>query len=157
MVTRFGPLHAVSSGLVIGDPSRRHLRLSPDALRHCDDERVLETFDWASIERVRLDLPTTRFRWPGAAAALATSALVLLMQDDPGVRVDDRAATLTTASGERRVPLSQHHIGRYWRGAVARCEALLARLVETPAHRELLAQPEALVRAVARSAALRPQ
>jgi len=43
-VKRYGPLLAAADALVIGDPGREHLRLTPDAVTHRNGRDHRESF-----------------------------------------------------------------------------------------------------------------
>lgn len=65
---RYGPLIAVPGALAIGDPGRHHLRLTPDAVLFRQGTENTGVVAWAQVERILLDVPTTRFRLPGSSA-----------------------------------------------------------------------------------------
>lgn len=150
MGKRFGPLHATAGGVRIGDPTRRHLLLDGDGMHHVDGGRHLATFGWERVGGVRLGYATTWFPWPGAVAGVLSSALVAITQDDLGIAVDDARAEITTRDGLEVVDVSRHHVGPYWKSAVARTEALVEWLAAAPERRALLSAPDQIVRRVAR-------
>jgi hypothetical protein len=150
MGKRFGPLHATEQGVLIGDPTRRHLLLAEDGIHHADGEKRLATFAWDRVENVRLGYSTTWFPWPGAVAGVLWAAAVALAQDDLGVAVDDGKAEVATRDGVEVVDVSRHHLGPYWKSAVARTEMLVEWLAAKPERRTLLSAPDELVRRAAR-------
>lgn len=143
---RYGPLHSTTGRLLIGDPTRRHLALTPDGIALHDGGRERERLPWPAIEQVRLHMPTTRWRYPGLVAGVGGALLALTFGDDPGVHVDDAELEIVAAGERRRLLLSRHHAGRYWTGTVSAAQALLDRFVADPAARPLLAHPDEVVR-----------
>ena len=142
---RYGPLIAVPDALAVGDPGRNHLRLTPDAviLRDGVDSRGI--VPWSRVERIELDVPTTRFRLPGLVGTIVLGALTAVALSDLGVDPDDGALTLTVDGEDQVMPLSRHHVGGYWAPTVDGAHNLLAHLIANPEQRALLAHPEPLI------------
>lgn len=149
---RYGPLLAVPGALAVGDPGRHHLRLTPDAvvLRQGAENRGIIL--WDQVERIRLDVPTTRFRLPGLVGTVILGALSAIALSDIGVDPDDGSSTIMVDGEAQSSPLSRHHVGGYWKPTVDGAHRLLDQLVEAPEQRALLAQPEALVDVAAKLA-----
>lgn len=142
---RYGPLIAVPGALAVGDPGRNHVRLTPDAviLREGAENRGIVT--WDGLDRITLDVPTTRFRLPGLVGTVVLGALTAIALSDLGVDPDDGWVTLVVDGEPRVMPLSRHHVGGYWGPTVDGAHHLLAHLVAHPEQRALLAHPEPLV------------
>lgn len=142
---RYGPLIAVPDALAVGDPGRNHLRLTPDAviLREGPESRGI--LSWASLERIELDVPTTKFRLPGLVGTIVLGALTVIMLTDPGIDPDDGVVRLTIEGEATTMPLSRHHLGGYWAPTVTGAHRLLTYLIENPHQRGLLAHPEPLI------------
>ncbi|WP_243225462.1 hypothetical protein [Microbacterium sp. CIAB417] len=149
---RYGPLIAVSGVLVIGDPGRHHLRLTPDAVILRDGTQGRGVHAWDHVERVTLDVPTTRFRLPGLVSTLVLGAVTVVTADMLDVDPDDGAAELLVDGESTRVPLSRHHVGGYWAPTVDGAHRLLDHLIRTPAQRSLLARPESVIDVAAKLA-----
>ena len=116
---RYGPLIVVPDALAVGDPGRHHLRLTPEAVMIRAGVESRSILPWAGVERVVLDVPTTRFRLPGLVGTLVLGAVTAAMLSDPGVEPEDGTATLTVDGENTTVPLSRHHVGGYWAPSVA--------------------------------------
>jgi len=144
-VKRYGPLIAVPEALAVGDPGRNHLRLTPDAVILREGAESRGILSWASVERIAMDVPTTRFRLPGLLGTIVLGALTAVALSDLGVDPDDGAVTLTVDGEPMTVPLSRHHVGGYWAPTVTGAHRLLAHLIENPEQRALLVHPEQLV------------
>jgi hypothetical protein len=155
-VKRYGPLIAVRDALAVGDPGRHHLRLTPEAVVLRKGTESDGLFAWGDIERITLQVPTTRFRLPGFASTLLLSAVTVLTADTVDLDPDDGSAELVVEGTPTVVPLARHHVGGYWAPAVAGAHRLLAQLISTPEQRELLARPELLVDLAAKLARARP-
>ncbi|WP_136056550.1 hypothetical protein [Microbacterium sp. K24] len=142
---RYGPLIAVPGALAVGDPGRNHVRLTPDAviLREGAENRGIVT--WDGLDRITLDVPTTRFRLPGLVGTVVLGALTAIALSDLGVDPDDGRVTLVVDGEPRVMPLSRHHVGGYWGPTVDGAHHLLAHLIAHPEQRALLAHPEPLV------------
>lgn len=142
---RYGPLIAVPGALAVGDPGRNHVRLTPDAviLREGAENRGIVT--WDGLDRITLDVPTTRFRLPGLVGTVVLGALTAIALSDLGVDPDDGWVTLVVDGEPRVMPLSRHHVGGYWGPTVDGAHHLLAHLIAHPEQRALLAHPEPLV------------
>jgi len=149
---RYGPLIAVPGALAVGDPGRHHLRLTPDAvlLRNGVENRGI--IPWDRVDRIELDVPTTRFRLPGLVGTIVLGALSALASSDLGVDPDDGAVTVTVDGEPRSSSLSRHHVGGYWKPTVDGAHRLLDQLVAAPEQRALLARPESLVDVAAKLA-----
>jgi hypothetical protein len=141
---RYGPLIAVPGALAVGDPGRNHVRLTPDAviLREGAENRGIVT--WDGLDRITLDVPTTRFRLPGLVGTVVLGALTAIALSDLGVDPDDGWVTLVVDGEPRVMPLSRHHVGGYW-GPTVDGAHHLAHLIAHPEQRALLAHPEPLV------------
>lgn len=142
---RYGPLIVVPDALAVGDPGRHHLRLTPEAVMIRAGVESRSILPWASVERVALDVPTTRFRLPGLVGTLVLGAVTAAMLSDPGVEPEDGTATLTVDGENTTVPLSRHHVGGYWAPSVAGAHRLIAHLIAHPEQRALLEHPERLI------------
>lgn len=142
---RYGPLLAVPGALAVGDPGRHHLRLTPDAvvLRNGAENRGI--IPWDRVDRIELDVPTTRFPLPGLVGTIVLGMLSAIALSDLGVEPDDGTLTITVVGEAQRSPLSRHHVGGYWKPTVDGAHRLLDQLVAVPEQRALLARPEALV------------
>lgn len=153
---RYGPLIAVSGAMAVGDPGRNHLRLTPDALliRHGTENRGI--IPWSQVQRVILDVPTTRFRLPGLLSTLVLGALTFLAVSDLGFDPEDGAVELLSDGETSIAPLSRHHVGGYWTPTVDGAHRLLQHLIDNPEQRALLARPEQLIDVAARLARHRP-
>ncbi|WP_091232976.1 hypothetical protein [Microbacterium sp. 3J1] len=149
---RYGPLIAVPGALAVGDPGRSHLRLTPDALliREGTDNRGI--IPWTQVQRVVLDVPTTRFRLPGLLSTLVLGALTFLALSDLGVDPDDGAVDMLVDGQSTTAPLSRHHVGGYWAPTVDGAHRLLQHLIDNPEQRSLLSHPEQLIDVAARLA-----
>lgn len=149
---RYGPLMAMGDALVVGDPGRSHLRLTPEAVIIREGTESGGVLAWASVEHLSLDVPTTRFRLPGFLGTVLLGAWAVVTMADPGIEPDDGSAHLTADGETRMLPLSRHHVGGYWAPTVKGANRLLAHLIGNPGQRALLARPEALVQLAARLA-----
>lgn len=149
---RYGPLLAVPGAMAVGDPGRHHLRLTPDAVLVREGVENRGIIPWGGVDRIRLDVPTTRFRLPGLVGTVILGALSAIALSDLGVDPDDGALTLTVDGEPQTRPLSRHHVGGYWKPAVDGAHRLLDQLVASPEQRALLGRPEALVDVAAKLA-----
>lgn len=142
---RYGPLLAAPEALVVGDPGRHHLRLTPDAVmvRNGIDNRGMLV--WEDIERITLEVPTTRFRLPGLVGTLLLGAVSASAMDDLGIEPDIGSVEVVISGEPAEYPLSRHHIGGYWAPTVIGAHRLLRHLIDSPEHRLLLTRPESLV------------
>ncbi|AWB85238.1 hypothetical protein [Mycetocola zhujimingii] len=150
-MTRFGPLEARGNTLVLGDAGGHHAELTASALvlREFQEEPV--SIDWSRVEQVTLTVPETRFRLPGLAT---TVGLVVLgsMSGDMGVgtEIDDGTLRVSVAGADPvEMPITRHHVGGYWAKSVRAATALLNRLGTDPEARQLLTNPERVVRLLA--------
>lgn len=153
---RYGPLIAVPGALAVGDPGRHHLRLTPEAviLRAGADQVGIHA--WSDVERLRLDLPTTRFRLPGLVSTLVLGILTVLTADSLDLDPEDGEVSVVVAGETLRMPLSRHHVGGYWAPTVRGAQRVLAHLIRTPAQRALLAHPESVIDVAAKLARSAP-
>ncbi|KNY07115.1 hypothetical protein [Microbacterium sp. GCS4] len=142
---RYGPLLAVPGALAVGDPGRHHLRLTPDAVVVREGIENRGIIPWDRVERIRLDVPTTRFRLPGLVGTIVLGAASALAQTDIGADPEDGTLTITVDGDPQTSPLSRHHVGGYWTPTVDGAHRLLDHLVASPEQRVLLAHPESLV------------
>ncbi|MFB8190467.1 hypothetical protein ACFC14_14155 [Microbacterium sp. NPDC055988] len=149
---RYGPLIVVPDALAVGDPGRHHLRLTPDALIIREGTENRGIVPWDQVERILLDVPTTRFRLPGLVSTVILGALTVAALDDLGADPDDGSVSLRIGGEERVLPLSRHHVGGYWAPTVEGAQRLIAQLIARPEQRTLLAHPESLVDLAARLA-----
>lgn len=154
---RYGPLIAVDGALVVGDPGRHHLRLTPDAVALRDGQDDVESYTWAEIDGVTLYVPTTRFRLPGLASTVALSVVAALVPGTLDIDPDDAAVELVVAGESVTLPLSRHHVGGYWAPTVEGAHRLIGDLIRTPEQRALLTQPEHLVDLAAKLARSIPE
>lgn len=143
---RYGPLIAGERRLLLGDPGRAHLSLSADGLTHRDGVEQRLSFGWQQLSLLALDLPTTRFRFPGLVGTVGLGLVAAAVQDDLGIGPDDIGAVDVVIDGEpRRLPLGRHHVGGYWVRSVIGAQRLLDHLLAHPAQRALLEQPRVLI------------
>ncbi|MFB7250574.1 hypothetical protein [Microbacterium sp. NPDC056234] len=142
---RYGPLIAVPGALAIGDPGRHHLRLTPDAVIIRDGSEGRGVLAWDAIERVTLDVPTTRFRLPGLVSTVVIGAVTVVTADMLDLDPDDGSVELIVDGESTTTPLSRHHVGGYWAPTVDGAHRLLTHLIRTPAQRALLEHPEPLI------------
>ncbi|MFJ4252709.1 hypothetical protein [Microbacterium sp. NPDC090003] len=142
---RYGPLIVADGVLVVGDPGRGHLRLTTDAVVHRHGAGAGVVFAWEHLSSVRLEVPTTGFRYPGLASTIGLGILAAAAQEDVGIGPDDGSVVLTVRGEVQRLDLGRHHVGGYWRPTVVGAQTLLDQLIGHPEQRELLARPEALV------------
>lgn len=149
---RYGPLHSSAHGLLIGDPGRRHLLLAPERLAYRDRTTVVQEWDWDGVDGVALDVPTSRFRFPGAVAGFFTAAVVAFVGDNPGIDPDDGVAVIRMDGSEVRLAVGRHHVGGYWARSVRATQRLLDRLCEDSESRGLLKSPDGLLKAVMKAA-----
>lgn len=149
---RYGPLIAVPGALAVGDPGRFHLRLTPEAVLFRQGTEEHGITPWSRIERVLLDVPTTRFRLPGLVSTIVLGALTFLTLDSVDMDPDDGAVEVTVDGEPVTAPLSRHHVGGYWTPTVDGAHRLLQHLIDHPEQRSLLARPEQLIDVAARLA-----
>lgn len=149
---RYGPLLAVPGALAVGDPGRHHLRLTPDAVVVREGIENRGMIPWDRVERIRLDVPTTRFRLPGLVGTIVLGAASALAQTDIGADPEDGTLTITVDGDPQTSPLSRHHVGGYWTPTVDGAHRLLDQLIAVPEQRALLARPKALVDVAAKLA-----
>lgn len=142
---RYGPLIAVPGALAVGDPGRHHLRLTPDAVLFRQGAENVGIVAWAQVERILLDVPTTRFRLPGLVSTILLGALTFVTVSDIDADPDDGSISIVVDGEQRTSPLSRHHVGGYWAPTVDGAHRLLQHLIDHPDQRKLLAKPEALV------------
>ena len=150
-MSRFGPLEARGSSLVLGDAGGHHAELTASALVLREYQEAPVSIAWTRIEDVTLTLPETRFRLPGLATTVGLGVLGAIFHDwNIGSEIDDGELRVAIAGAEPVVvPLTRHHVGGYWAKSVRAASALLARLVVDPASRPLVSEPERLVRLLA--------
>lgn len=149
---RYGPLIVVPGALAVGDPGRHHLRLTPDALLFREGAENRGIVVWDQVERILLDVPTTRFRLPGLVGTVLLGALTFIALSDLGVDPDDGAVDVQIDGESTIVPLSRHHVGGYWAPTVDGAHRLLQHLIDHPEQRSLLVRPESLLDVAARLA-----
>lgn len=146
---RFGPLHAYKGFLRIGDPTRRHLRLDQTGVRAGTDAENRDPIAWESITSIRVELPQTWFRYPGALAGIAMSAVALATQETPEFDVKTGEAVVVTPEATAAFIVDSHHLIGYFSGAIRTANRLLERLIVDEPSRTLLDVPEALVQTAA--------
>ncbi|HEY8589777.1 MAG TPA: hypothetical protein VIL55_09530 [Naasia sp.] len=141
---RFGPLEVSGGALVLGDSSGSHAVLTPEELVLVEWRGERRPIAWDDIADAELAVPTTRFRWPGAATTLAlTVAGAFLVDPAYGDEAPHGNLVVTLREGQKvRSPITRHHHGGYWRRSVAGAEVLLRRSIREPGSRSLLAAPE---------------
>ncbi|WP_309129168.1 hypothetical protein [Microbacterium sp.] len=149
---RYGPLIALPGALAVGDPGRWHLRLTADAVAHREGAEHRDRFAWEQISLLHVDVPTTRFRYPGMLGTVALSILTAVTGENLGIDPDDGATDVVVDGEPRRLPLSRHHVGGYWLRTVTGAQRLLDHLLVNPQQRSLLSRPESLVELAARLA-----
>lgn len=149
---RYGPLIAVPDALAVGDPGRWHLRLTPEGIIHREGTEHRDLFTWEQISMLRLDLPTTTFRYPGLLGTIGLGALSAAVGGDLGIDPDDAAVDLVVDGETRRIPLSRHHVGGYWVRTVTGAQRMLDHLFAHPHQRGLVARPEILIELAAKMA-----
>ncbi|OUZ07761.1 hypothetical protein BHE97_15345 [Aeromicrobium sp. PE09-221] len=156
---RYGPLHAVPDGLVIGKiggggRSRRGeilgdcALLTPEAIVHRRGVEEMRIFGWNQLGSAVLRLPTTDFRFPRLRHVLGVTALGVL-GDDAGLVPDDGFLDLRTTEEAYPLRITRHHTGGYWRPIVVSAQRLLDDLIEHPDQREFLADPPRAIEIVA--------
>lgn len=150
-MTRFGPLQSLPPALIVGDPTRRHLRLEREGIQYNVEGRTVETYHWQELNRIDTEFPSTWFRYPGAIAGLAMSLIALLTHDTPDFRAKPGKAKVTRNGKETELQIDTHHLIGYWQGAVTATQRLLDRLLLDSPSRVLLNDPDALVKTVAAS------
>lgn len=149
---RFGPLIAVPEALAVGDPGRSHLRLTPDAVIRREGAEHRELLSWDRISLIHLDVPTTRFRYPGLIGTIGLGVLTAATGENLGIDPDDAAIDLVVDGEPRRVAVGRHHVGGYWVRAVTGAQRMLHHLLAHPEQRALLSRPERLVELASRMA-----
>lgn len=142
---RYGPLIVADGQLVVGDPGRSHLRLFPDVVVHRHGAGAGMVFAWEQLTSMRIDVPTTRFRYPGLASTIGLGLLAAAAQEDVGIGPDDGSVELVVGGEQRRLDLGRHHVGGYWRPTVVGAQRLLDEVIRHPEQRALLARPHALI------------
>jgi hypothetical protein len=142
---RYGPLIVADGVFVVGDPGRGHLRLREDAVVHRRGAGAGVVFAWEHLSSVRLDVPTTGFRYPGLASTIGLGLLAAAAQEDVGIGPDDGSVEIIVNGESQRLDLGRHHVGGYWRPTVVGAQRLLDQLIAHPEQRRLLARPEVLV------------
>lgn len=142
---RYGPLIAVPEALAIGDPGRHHLRLTSDGVIVREGAELRGIHPWDRVARIRLDVPTTRFRLPGLLGTVLLGALTAVLLSDPGVEPDDGTVELQVDGAPQTLPLSRHHVGGYWAPTVTGAGRLVDHLIAHPDQRALLHHPERLI------------
>lgn len=149
---RFGPLHASRQTLLIGDPGHRHLVLAEDGVRYRNEHELVASHEWDSIFDIRIEMPTTRFRFPGLVSGVVLSAIAIFIQDDPSIGPKDGTVTITIRNEKVTYPLSRHHLGGYWARSSAATQRLVDQLIMDASSRALLRHPGSLIRAAAAAA-----
>ncbi|MBA8815111.1 hypothetical protein FHX48_000163 [Microbacterium halimionae] len=150
-MTRFGPLSTSPEGLILGDPGRKHLLLTPAGMNYRAHAAPPQFFAWNEIEGATIDLPTSRFRFPALAVGVASWAVAFSSGESIHLDPDDGSVTIVSRGDEVLLDIGRHHVGGYWRASVAAAQRLLERFIVEPQSRELLNHPEELLRAVTAS------
>lgn len=153
---RYGLIHAVGEGILLGDPTRRHLLLMSESLQHREGNDTLHRFRWDDLQGVAVNVPTTRFRFPGFLAGVVSAAVILIAQGDPNLGPEAGAVEVRVDSASHVLPVDRHYLGSYWAPAVRGVQLMLNRLVSDPSSRVLLDHPDRLLRAVALAARKAP-
>lgn len=148
VMTRYGPLSSKAGVLAIGDTERRHVLLTPSGVAEHDGATQAASFSWDDVERVILDVPRTRFRFPGAFSTIGLGAVAALLLDDPGASPDDGEIHIVVDGHTHVLAVSRHHVGGYWDRIVTHTQELLDLLVSSQESRDLLARPEEVIKLV---------
>ncbi|MFU8947299.1 hypothetical protein ACLRGF_11265 [Mycetocola zhadangensis] len=150
-MSRFGPLEARGSTLVLGDAGGHHAELTASALVLREYREQPLPLDWSRVENVTLEVPETRFRVPGFATTVGLGILGAIFHDwNIGEDIENGILTVSLVDADPVVmPITRHHVGGYWTKSVRAASALLSRLVSDPQSRELLDSPERVVRLLA--------
>lgn len=141
-MTRHGPLADEGGFITIGATTDQHLRLSVEGLSHVRGHDVLGSWPWGEIESVALRLPGSRFPYPGAALRFGMLAVTFASQETFEVESGTSIAEVTAVGGDIHLLSIDHHLGGYWRPAVATAERLVAQFVTHPERRYLLAHAD---------------
>lgn len=149
---RYGPLIAVPGALAVGDPGRNHLRLTPEAVVFREGRSNRGIVTWDRVDRIRLDVPETRFRLPGLVGTVLLGALTFFSLSDLGSDPEDGAVDVVIDGEATTTPLSRHHVGGYWAPTVDGAHRLIAHLIAHPDQRALLDRPEPLIDVAAKLA-----
>lgn len=145
-MARFGMVHGGSGGVVIGNPWKTHLFLTPDGVSQRWGAAALQAFSWEEVESVTLDFPTTRFRWPGAIVRGLLTPLRVVSPDLWGVEPPPGSAIITSEGDDYVLNINRHHFGGYWLPEVLATQRVLNRLTSSPDTRVRLAQPDDVLR-----------
>ena len=150
-MSRFGPLEAHGSTLVLGDAGGHHAELTASALVIREYQKQPLSLDWSRVESVTLWVPQTRFRLPGLGTTIVLGVLGSLFDGwNVAEDIQDGTLTVSIAGADPMVmPITRHHVGGYWIKSVRAASALLTRLVADPASRQLLNSPERVVQLLA--------
>lgn len=149
---------ADDAGLVLGQVATRGLLLTPDGLVRRElgfpdgqqSPQLLESWrtPWVQVTSLTAQAPRSDKRKPGLLPMLAATTLELV----GAAGIPDTADVVVTVGlgdAEREV-VCDGYVGRgYWRGDAAALEALLGLLVCDASVRTQLADPSAVLRAVA--------
>ncbi|MCP2032961.1 hypothetical protein L1277_003074 [Okibacterium sp. HSC-33S16] len=150
-MSRFGPLETRGTTLVLGDAGGHHAELTASALilRRFREQPLI--LDWSRVTSVQLEVPETRFRLPGLVSTVVLGALGAVFADwNLGEDLEDGTLTVGVAGAEPvLMPVTRHHVGGYWTRSVRAASALLSRLVDDPASRELLHSPDRVIKLLA--------
>jgi hypothetical protein len=150
-MSRFGPLEARGTTLVLGDAGGHHAELTASALILREYKEPPLVLDWSRVESVALWVPETRFRLPGLATTVLLGVLGSIFHEwNVGDDIQDGTLTVSVTGADPIVmPVTRHHVGGYWVKSVRAASALLSRLVSDPASRQLLDSPERVVKLLA--------
>lgn len=148
VMTRYGPLSNKAGVLAIGDTERRHVLLTPSEVVEHDGATEAASFRWDDVESVVLDLPDTRFRFPGALSTIGLGAVAALLLGDPGASPEDGEIHIVVEGHTHDLAVSRHHVGGYWDRIVTHMQELLDQFVSSRESRDLLARPEEVVKRV---------
>lgn len=150
-MSRFGPLEARGNTLVLGDAGGHHAELTASALVLREFQEQPLSIDWSRVETVTLSVPETRFRLPGLVSTVGLAVLGSVTGDmGVGAEIDDGTLRVSVSGADPiEMPITRHHVGGYWAKSVRAATALLNRLGSDPESRQLLDNPERVVKLLA--------
>lgn len=122
--------------------------LTPNGVVEHDGATETASFSWDDVERVTLDLPRTRFRFPGAFSTIGLSAVAALLLNDPGASPEDGELRVVVSDHTHHLAISRHHVGGYWDRIVTHAQALLDQFVSSQDSRDFLARPGEVIKHV---------
>ncbi|MBB2975800.1 hypothetical protein FHX49_001367 [Microbacterium endophyticum] len=151
-MTRFGPLSTSPEGLILGDPGRKHLLLTPPGVSYRAHAAPSQFFAWNDIEGIVIELPTSRFRFPALVVGVISWSIAFSSGESVNMNPNDGAVTIFSRGHEALLDVGRHHVGGYWRTSIVAAQRLCDRFIAESPSRELLNHPEELLRAVIASA-----